>query len=318
MTDGPSVDDVSHEAPVPGTPRLRRLVGVTSILVDVTLAVPRLPPRGGDVLARPVTTATGGGLNALVAASRLGLPAAYAGRHGTGRFGDQVRAALAADAVAVLTAPVLGADSGWCLALVEPDGERTFITVPGVEAELTVDTLAGLRLHPGDALYLSGYDLVYPVSGPVLAAWVGRLARTADGGPWVCLDPGPLAGDIDPVLLAQVLPRVDLVTASAGELAALTAPGADPVGGRVVLERSGRLGAVLHWPGGRLAVAAAEVPGEIVDTNGAGDTHLGALLAALSLGAGWPAALRTAARAAAFSLTRHGAATGPTREELDG
>jgi ADP-ribosylglycohydrolase/sugar/nucleoside kinase (ribokinase family) len=323
-------DDLHAGTHLPPTPGLRRLVGVTSILVDVTLAVPQLPARGGDVLARLVSTATGGGLNALVAASRLGLPAAYAGRHGGGRFGDRVRRALAVDGVAALNAPAVGVDSGWCLALVEPDGERTFVTVPGIEAELTADILTGLQLRPGDALYLSGYDLVYPVSGPVLAAWVAGLRRTADGGPWVCLDPGPLAADIDPVLLGRVLPRVDLVTASAGELAALqlgpsaasggavtaerSAVGAD----RLVLERRGDQGAVLHWPGGRLEVTAAEAPGEIVDTNGAGDTHLGALLAALSHGAGWPAALQTAARAAAFSLTRHGAAAGPTRDELDG
>jgi sugar/nucleoside kinase (ribokinase family) len=53
-----------------------------------------------------------------------------------------------------------------------------------------------------------------------------------------------------------------------------------------------------------------------VDTNGAGDTHTGAFLAALASGAGPAEAARRANAAAAFSVTRRGPATGPTTAEL--
>jgi sugar/nucleoside kinase (ribokinase family) len=63
----------------------------------------------------------------------------------------------------------------------------------------------------------------------------------------------------------------------------------------------------------------AAVPGfpvRAVDTTGAGDTHSGAFLAALAAGADEAAAARTANAAAALSVTRHGPATAPGRDEL--
>ena len=83
------------------------LVGSGSIVVDLVLAVPAVPEPGGDVLATSSATAVGGGLNVLVGRdARPAWPAAYGGGHGTGPFGDLVRAALAAHDVPAL----LGAD----------------------------------------------------------------------------------------------------------------------------------------------------------------------------------------------------------------
>jgi sugar/nucleoside kinase (ribokinase family) len=61
------------------------------------------------------------------------------------------------------------------------------------------------------------------------------------------------------------------------------------------------------------------VPGfavDVVDTNGAGDTHTGTFIAALAGGANEQAATRAANAAAALSVTRRGPATGPTAAEL--
>jgi sugar/nucleoside kinase (ribokinase family) len=53
-----------------------------------------------------------------------------------------------------------------------------------------------------------------------------------------------------------------------------------------------------------------------LDSNGAGDTHTGAFIAALATGADDVAAARTANAAAALSVTRRGPATAPTAAEL--
>lgn len=61
------------------------------------------------------------------------------------------------------------------------------------------------------------------------------------------------------------------------------------------------------------------VPGTVVpavDTNGAGDAHVGALLAALSEGLDLDAAVRRANVSAARAVTLRGPATSPTRSEL--
>ncbi len=324
----------------PAAPAVTRLVGLASVLLDVTVTVPGLPPRGGDVIGRSAGTAPGGGLNALVAASRLGLHAAYAGPHGTGPNGHAVRTALRHDAVAVLTPASEHDDTGWCLALIEPDGERTFVTIPGAEAVQDGTELARLAVGAGDVVYVSGYDLAYPGSGPALARWLDRLSPSAAGGPWLVLDPGPLVADIPVDRLRIALRRTGLLTVSTREwrdLVAAVAVGGEPVIGEpltgeaawrpaelpedaVLLERAGADGVVLHWltegRPARLAVPPAVPPGPVVDTNGAGDAHLGALLAALHRGLAWPDALAYANRAAAWSVTRRGAAAGPTLADL--
>lgn len=312
-----------------------RVVGLASVLVDLTLDVPYVPASGHDVVATPVTTAPGGGVNVLCAAARLGLPAVYAGGHGTGPMGTLVRQALAADGIGALRGPDPTGDSGYCLALVEPGGERTFVTVPGVESRVRPDDLAGARPAPGDVLYASGYDLVYPQARAALCALLtgvpgrGGAVREAPGRSWSVLDPGPLlapavaAADADD--LRAVLRCIDLLTLSRAEheafggdaaLGRLLAPGA------LVLLRRGADGAVLQQvaPDGTVPVVAeapaAVPPGPVVDTNGAGDTHLGAFLATLATGADAGTALDAANRAAAWTITRRGAATGPTPHEL--
>ena len=165
-----------------------RVYSTGSILVDLAIDVPALPERGGDVLASATRTLVGGGFNLAAAVARQQVPCSYAAPHGSGRYGDLVRAALAAEGIEPAGPRRAGGDTGFCLALIEPDGERTFVTVPGVEAELRPDELAAVPVRPGDIVAVSGYDLLYPGSGPVLAGWLGGLDPTVR----VALDPGPL------------------------------------------------------------------------------------------------------------------------------
>ena len=146
-----------------------------SVLVDLTVDVPALPERGGDRLATSTRTEAGGGFNLAAAVARQGVPCRYAGPHGSGPYGDQVRAALRAEGVEVVSPQRSDGDTGFCITLVEPDGERTFITVPGVDADLRAADLEAVRPGSGDVVAVSGYDLAYRQSGPVLAEWLQSL-----------------------------------------------------------------------------------------------------------------------------------------------
>jgi ribokinase len=311
---------------VTGPPR-GTVHSLCSILVDLTLDVPSLPPRGGDVLATATRLVAGGGFNLASAVARQGIPCVYAGPHGAGPYGDLVRSALTDEGVSAATATRADGDTGFCVTLVEPDGERTFVTMPGVEAELRPDDLAGLSPSSHDVVALSGYDLAYPVSGPVLTAWT---AGRPPGGPRLALDPGPLVIAIAD-RLAAVLPRLWLLTMNQREARLLS--GADGASGAellravrrvpglsadsLVVVREGAEGCVAT--GGALGADVLVVPAPAVaavDTTGAGDTHTGVLLAAICAGLDAAAALELATRAAALSVTRLGPATAPTAREL--
>jgi sugar/nucleoside kinase (ribokinase family) len=287
---------------------IARLVSLGSVIVDLILDVPRLPERGGDVLASQRGTAVGGAFNVLSAASRLGLPAVYAGPHGTGPFGDQVRAELAREGIAVAREPNPRLDTGWTIALIEPDAERTFVTVTGADALVEPGDLDRMEYREGDAVYVSGYDLAYPAAGAAVAAHVTRLPRHA----FVVFDPGPLVAEIDRDLLHAVVGRADMVSLNARECRAL-----GDVSVETVVIRHGAGGATIHRrgePTGRVDAVHLE---QVADTSGAGDVHVGANLAGLARGLSWPDAVLLANRAAAYAVSRPGPASGPTVAQLE-
>jgi sugar/nucleoside kinase (ribokinase family) len=306
-----------------GPGRFDRLLHLGNVVVDIVVTVPALPERGGDVLASRAAAAAGGGFNVMAAAARQGLRAAYAGTHGTGPFGSLARAALAAEGIEVIQPAKAGLDTGFVLTMVEAGGERTFLTTSGAEAALTAADLDRVSPAARDAIYLSGYGLVHDSNRAALLGWLAQLGV----GHVVFFDPGPLVGSIPAAALAAVLGRADWLTCNAREAAILTGsadPGAaaaelaaraSPAGRPRVLVRTGPSGCLIAWPG----AAVVAVPGfavGVVDTNGAGDAHSGAFIAALAAGAVDTAAARSANAAAALSVTRRGPATAPTREEL--
>ena len=304
-----------------GTPGpFGHLLHLGDVVVDVVVTVPALPEPGGDVLASQAETAAGGGFNVMAAAVRQGLPVTYAGAHGSGPFASLARAALAAEGIAVSQPPKTGLDTGIVISVVDATGERTFLTTRGAEATLTAEDLAPVTAAPGDAVYLSGYGLVYPRNRVALTDWLERL----DDRPAMIFDPGPLVGSVPATVLDRVLARADWLTCNAREAALLTGS-ADPaaaiglLAGRAgragILVRVGRDGCLI---GGR-SREPVKVPGfrvDVLDTNGAGDTHTGTFLAALAAGATPVEAVRRANAAAAISVTRHGPATAPTKKEL--
>jgi sugar/nucleoside kinase (ribokinase family) len=317
---------------VAGTPawapdawRPARLILVGSVIADVMMRVPRLPVRGGDVLASAAVLQAGGGFNVLAAARRLGMPCSLAGRVGTGPFGSVIAGALAREDVPILI-PRPADDSGFCVGFVEPDGERTFATSPGTEAELTPADLGHVHPGPGSAVYVSGYDLCYPSSGPAIAAWCERL-----GDVLLVLDPGPLAAEIPDAVLAPVLRRTRLLTLNAREAGLLLGTSrpepedAAPLAqGALIVVRNGPHGCTVYGGSG-LHGATSRSRGmhltapavTAVDSTGAGDAHTGALLAELQRTGDPVSATRVANAAAALAVTRAGSATGPDRRQLD-
>ncbi|GAB2936074.1 PfkB family carbohydrate kinase [Streptomyces mayteni] len=300
-----------------------RLVLVGNVIADLVIEIPALPERGGDVIGSRSELTAGGGFNTLVAARRLGAEVVFAGPHGTGPHGDLVRRALAAEGIEPLLPARDDGDTGFTVALVDGGGERTFVTSFGVERHLTAADLAAIAAgpRPGDTVQLSGYALVSPDNGPPLAGFAAALPADVT----LCLDPAPLVADIPPAVLDPVLARVDWLSANAREASLLTGlpEPADAAAalrrrlspGAGVIVRDGPRGCWLASPG----EAPTPVPGfpvTAVDTNGAGDAHVGSFLALLAAGRDPVAAARAANAAAAYAVTGVGPATAPNEAQL--
>lgn len=307
----------------------RRLLCAGEVVVDLVLSVPGLPPRGGDVLATTGEIHVGGAYNVMSAAARHGVPVTYAGLLGTGPLADRAIEALGTERINAPLRRVTDVDTGLVIALVEPDGERTFVTTLGAEAQLRADDLDALQVRSGDVVHVSGYGLAYPGNGPVLARWVTALPPDTT----LLFDPGPLVREIPPAVLDLVLRRCDWISCSESEALALDvdnpadlADTMEATAGRLlglvragVVVRLGDRGAIVATP----ATSPVLVPPfsvAAVDSTGAGDAHVGCFIAALaheSQRLDPVAATRRANAAAALSVTKHGPAAGPSAAELD-
>ncbi|PUA79796.1 PfkB family carbohydrate kinase [Nocardioides currus] len=303
---------------------MTRVIHTGQALVDVVIEIPDLPDRGQNVMATSVTDYAGGAVTVLVAAARSGADCVHAGAHGTGPHGDLVRQALADEGVALSAPPVPDHDTGICVVLIEPSAERTFVTTLGAEREITTDSLATSAPRPGDLVCVTGFSLALAQTGEPLLAWL----RTLDEGVVVVLDPGSAFAGLSPAVRTEMLALTDVWSSNLEEaVAILGTPRSDGLaeitaeiapllrGDAVTIVRDGPEGCAVQVAGETVVVPG--FPQTPIDTNGAGDTHTGALLAEVAAGTPWVEGCRRANAAAAIKVTRRGPATAPTTAEVD-
>jgi sugar/nucleoside kinase (ribokinase family) len=208
--------------------------------------------------------------------------------------------------------PMLAADeersTGMLVALIDPDGERSFLTDRGANESLAREDLPDALLDRVDLVHVSGYALQWPGSR---AAVLDFLAEARRRGVPASVDPGSLS------LLEEVTPARFLAWTG---FAAMCLPNADEAAvltGSGEIERQldvlcdsyetavikrGALGAVAGTAGGeRSAVPAA--PAQAVDTTGAGDAFLAGFLAARLGGARLEESLRRGCTLGALATT---------------
>lgn len=306
---------------------MSRVIHTGQALVDVVVEVPDLPVRGQNVMAASATDYAGGAVTVLVAAARFGAACVHAGAHGTGPHGDLVRAALGSEGIAVSAPAVAALDTGICVVMVEPSAERTFVTTLGAEREISVESLATSAPQAGDLVCVTGFSLALDRTRDPLLAWLPTL----DPDVVVVLDPGAAFADLPTEVREAMLEVTDVWSSNAEEAEGLLRAAGRPVpddlaglttavapllrGDAVAIVRDGPGGCSVHVGG-----ETTDVPGfpqKPLDTNGAGDTHTGALLAEVAAGTPWVEGCRRANAAAAIKVTRRGPESAPTTAEVD-
>lgn len=298
-----------------------RLLYTGQVVVDLIMAVEAIPLVGQDVLASSAAFEVGGGFNVMAAAARNGLTTCYLGRHGVGRFGNMARQAMLDEGIECHLPPSADGDTGLSVALTDASTERSFISHVGAEGVLLASDLQDVTSTPQDWVMVSGYSLLHAQKAAGLLNW---LAQGGQAGALV-FDPGPLASNPDMPGAEQLLARLSIWSSNREE--ALRFTGADsleqamqrlverlPAGALVIL-RDGPQGCWLARDDWREQVPGFAV--DAVDSNGAGDAHIGAFLASLAAGLSEQAAAVRANAAAAIAVSRRGPATCPGRAELE-
>ncbi len=293
-----------------------RMLQMSGVVVDMVYRVDAVPLAGQEADVRGAALSVGGGFNAMVAARRAGMEVAFAGTLGRGPLAQMVDNALTAEGIAHVGARCDTRDQGCCTVLVDNAGERTFIGLPGADGQVCDADLVFLQLGSDDWILQSGYALFYPGSTQALSRWL--LCRPA--GTRLIFDPGPRVAAIPSGALDAALGAALWVSANAAEAAVLSGAKDPEHAVRILAEaRPEAGGAVVRdgANGGWLAQpdrAPRHIPAHrvaAIDTNGAGDTHIGYFISMLAGGHDPEVALRAANIAAALSTTTEGPSTAP-------
>jgi sugar/nucleoside kinase (ribokinase family) len=297
-----------------------RLIQISGVIVDHIYRVEAVPGAGQEAKVFASAMAAGGGFNAMVAARRAGMDVAYGGSLGSGPFADIAERAMRAEGIAILRPALAQPDQGCCTTLIDAQGERTFIASEGADGMVSDADLAQLQPGQGDWLLLSGYALGYAGSRDALGRWLGGARGLS-----LVFDPSPLVADIPAPILAAARTAAIWISANAAEARMMTnlddpslaaqelAKDRPAQGGALV--RDGARGCYLALAG-ETAFHIPAHPVTAIDTNGAGDAHIGAFIAALARGETARVAAGLANVAAALSTTQEGPSTAPTLETV--
>jgi sugar/nucleoside kinase (ribokinase family) len=286
------------------------------ILVADVIArrVDELPPRGSLGLVEEISLRGGGcALNTASVLVRLGVSASVVGKLGSDPFGDFVLDLLDRRGVersGVVRDP--GVPTSSSVVLVDSDGERTFLHLPGANGRLRLEELDEDALFSGRVLHVAGALVMPELDGEPTAR---VLEQAKARGLLTSLDTVWDATGRWERLLPS-LPFVDLFVPSLGEAVAITGE-REPQAAAAWLRERGVLTVALKLGPQGCYVAGDGFEGfvpapavEAVDSTGAGDAFAAGFLYG-SL-AGWPLE-RTAAfanAAGALATTAVGAVEG--------
>lgn len=296
----------------------RSVTVLGAAVIDVIADAYALPWRGCDIELKQQGVNIGGcALNIAIALKRLGIETQNALPVGHGVWADIIRHAMAKQDLHSAIEAESG-DNGWCLALVEPDGERTFMSFSGVENQWQQSWLDALNVPPGSLVSLSGYQLASP-SGERLTRWLEGLRDVT-----AFIDFGPRIADIPDALMARIMackPIVSLNRQEADIAAERAGMHVDTLGaqwqqrfGAPLIVRHDKDGAA--WYDGDASGYVPAFSATVVDTIGAGDSHAGGTLAGLAAGWNLADAVRLGNAVAAWVVSHRGGDCAPTREAL--
>ena len=274
--------------------------------------------------------------NVAVAAARLGASAAFIGKVGSDPFGDMLAASLKENGVDTACLYRTARATTLAVVTIAPGGERSFRFLRGADQELAPEEVPEDLLAQSRFLHFGSVSLTPGLSR---SATVFAVRQARQLGALVSYDPNyrpPLweSGEQALQWMALPLPLVDVLKLSEEELSLLA--GTDRLeegtallvdrGPRLILVTLGNRGVFYRWRG-----VTGQVPGvpiQVADTNGAGDSFLGAVLSRLARRGPTPLSglevgeleeiLFFANRAAALTCSRSGAIPAmPTLAELE-
>ncbi len=256
----------------------------------------------------------GSAANTIAGAAQLGGRVAYVGKvtdDQLGRIFAHDLRAQGATYETVMAPAGNGAETGRCIVLVTPDGERTLNTYLGSSEHLEAADIDEAMMADAEWIFLEGYRFDGPGSHAAFARAIAAAKRA--GGKVALTLSDPFCIERHRAAFAKMLREdVDLLFANRAEItsmydtddfeAALTRAAAEV---DIVVGTDSENGATVVSGADRWQVPA--IPTEVADATGAGDLFAGAFLWGLTNGHGLESCARMANVAASEVISHIGA-----------
>ncbi|MGV3490598.1 MAG: carbohydrate kinase family protein [Devosia sp.] len=287
-----------------------RVIVIGDVMTDV-IVVPEGPlVRGSDRRAAITQHPGGSGANQAVWLGSMGTPVSF-----VARVGARDKPHLEAHLRGFHVDPVLIADptrpSGILVTIIDPDGERSFLTDRGANLDLSHSDMPVWLLDEAGYMLVSGYSL-FAEKPRHAVRWMAGEARARNIPVAVDAASVGFVAEVGAERFLEWTEGISTLFANADEAVALSGSteletqmrrlGANF--GRVVI-KLGAAGAVVGDANGvRLQLPAPAV--EVVDTTGAGDAFAAAFVSAELQGADETTCLAHAIKAGSAAVTRIG------------
>lgn len=281
--------------------------------VDVTLGIEHLPVHGGDMYAKELNVGLGGcATNVAHLLRQLNINHAIRVPIGNGSYAATVEKQLKADGYgdeSFIYDRSMPNDCGYCLCMVDAQGERTFILVPGIEYYFKDEWLTNVDLSTCSMLYLVGFDITED-NGMV---YMNKLKKDLNPNCTVFFDSGariPFVTEqtwealleFNPILHLNRL-ELELITKHKDLKTALEIM-AKKTSAPVILSLD-KDGTVVSYQGKYYHFGIT--PQSVVDATGAGDSHCAGIIAALMQGYDLTKAIEAGNKIAAVAIKQVGA-----------
>ncbi len=288
-----------------------RALVIGDVMTDIAAQLEGPIAIGSDRRARIVERPGGAAATQAIWLARFGIEVDFVGRVGAADHPRQCEL-LSREGVTPHLAADPELETGRLIVIVEPSGERSFLTDRGANDRLTATDIPEALIERADLIHLSGYTFLAPSSREAARSVMARAGRHP-----VSVDPG----SAEPLLEMGAENFLGWITGAAillpntEEAAALTGVYEPEAQGErlaarfpLVVIKRGAIGCEARRGPERWQIAAPKAA--VVDTTGAGDAFAAAFLAARLHGAEIAECLARAVRAGSTATEYFGGRPG--------
>ena len=287
---------------------MKKVLVIGSTVVDVVVnLVDHLPKTGEDVHIRSQHMSLGGcAYNVSDSIRHFQVPYILFSPVGTGVYGNFIREELHIRGISS-PIPIPERENGCCYCFVEDTGERSFISYHGAEYLFEKEWFSLIPLEEIDSVYICGLEIEESTGENIVEFLEAHPELT------VYFAPGPRLTVINPQLVERLYRLSPILHLN--ETEALSASGKSTVQeaasflyektNNTVIVTLGEKGCFFF--DGKESETVPPVPAVQADTIGAGDSHIGSVIACLKKGDSLKTAIQKANRVSSSVVSSSGA-----------